>query len=122
MGEADFEQNALVKAVEGGLAEQGKEAGELKVSTPGGRFQVRWDENGSASALGQLAFFAEFLEVSGVFERWVESCPMAYTSPNAPEVVVTYWARGCYRSWMVRDAMRISRDCVATRWRRRYWG
>jgi hypothetical protein len=33
-----------------------------------------------------LAFFAEFLEVSGLFERWVESCPMAYTSPNAPEV------------------------------------
>jgi hypothetical protein len=87
MGEADFEQNALVKAVEGGLAEQGKEAGDLKVTTPGGRFQVRWDENGSASALGQLAFFAEFLEVSGLFERWVESCPMAYTSPNAPEVV-----------------------------------
>lgn len=21
-----------------------------------------------------------------MFERWVESCPMAYTSPNAPEV------------------------------------
>jgi hypothetical protein len=36
--------------------------------------------------LGQLAFFAEFLEVSGLFERWVASCPMAYTSPNAPEV------------------------------------
>ena len=31
---------------------------------------MRWDENDRASALGQLAFFAEFLEVTGVFERW----------------------------------------------------
>ena len=35
--------------------------------------------------MGQLPFFAEFLEVSGLFERWVRDCPMAYTSPNAPE-------------------------------------
>jgi hypothetical protein len=34
-----------------------------------------------------LAFFAEFLEVSGLFARWRDGCPMAYTSPNAPEVV-----------------------------------
>ena len=60
---------------------------EYRLSTPGGRFQVRWDEGGSATALGQLAFFAEFLEVTGLFERWTASCPMAYTSPNAPAVV-----------------------------------
>jgi hypothetical protein len=33
--------------------------------------------------MGQLAFFAEFLEVAGVFERWVKQCPLYYTSPNA---------------------------------------
>jgi hypothetical protein len=86
MGEREFEQNALAKAVEGAIAEQVREASELRVATPGDRFQVRWNENGSASALGQLAFFAEFLEVSGLFERWVKSCPMVYTSGNAPEV------------------------------------
>lgn len=86
MGEGKFEQRALVKAIGGTLAEQSHEAAELRVTTPGGRFQVRWDENGSASAMGQLAFFAEFLDVSGLFERWAESCPMAYTSPNAPDV------------------------------------
>ncbi len=86
MGEAEFEQNALVKAVNGAVAEQVRQATDLRVTTPGGRFQVRWDENGSASALGQLAFFAEFLEVTGLFERWVATCPMAYTSPNAPKV------------------------------------
>ena len=59
MGEEKFERSALVKVVGGALAEQSHQATELRVTTPGGRFQVRWDENGSASAMGQLAFFAE---------------------------------------------------------------
>ncbi len=86
MGEAEFEERALVTVVRGAIEEQAEQAAELRVSTPGGRFQVRWGEGGSASALGQLAFFAEFLEVSGLFEHWVEGCPMDYTSPNAPQV------------------------------------
>ena len=86
MGEMPCEKGALVKAVDTVIAEHSSRGDELRVTTAGGRFQIRWDENGSASALGQLAFFAEFLEVSGLFERWTESCPMAYTSNNAPEV------------------------------------
>lgn len=58
---------------------------EMGLTTPGGRYQVRWDDSGGATMLGQLPFFAEFLEVTGVFERWERKCPMAYTSPNAPE-------------------------------------
>ena len=84
MGEMTFEQTAMAEAVDSALAERG--SGDLRVITPGGRFQVRWDENGNASALGQLAFFAEFLDVSGLFERWVVGCPMSYTSNNAPDV------------------------------------
>ena len=87
MGDVEFEQKALVKAVERGLVEQARERVEHRVSTPGGRFQVRWDEGGSATALGQLVYFAEFLDVTGLFERWRDGCPMAYTSPNAPAVV-----------------------------------
>ncbi|MHB8823743.1 MAG: hypothetical protein ACYC5T_02795 [Thiobacillus sp.] len=87
MGEKEFEQKVLAKAVERAWHEEEHAAAELRVATPGGRFQVRWDEGGSATALGQLAFFAEFLEVSGLFARWMDSCPMAYTSPNAPAVV-----------------------------------
>jgi len=87
MGDVEFEQKALVKAVERGLVEQARELAEHRVSTPGGRFQVRWDEGGSATALGQLVYFAEFLDVTGLFERWRDGCPMAYTSPNAPAVV-----------------------------------
>jgi len=86
MGEAEFEQTALVSAVQGALVEQARDAAEGWVTTPGGRFQVRWDERGSASPMGQLAFFGEFLETGGVFERWKESCPLSYTSPNAPKV------------------------------------
>lgn len=87
MGEMEFEQKALAKAVGVALQEQERTATELRVATPGGRFHVRWDEGGSATALGQLPFFAEYLEVTGVFARWVEGCPMDYTSPNAPKVV-----------------------------------
>ena len=65
MGEAEFEQKTLVKAVDGALVELAEQATAMSVATPGGRFQVRWDEGGSATALGQLPFFAEFLEVYG---------------------------------------------------------
>ena len=86
MGEEKFAQTALVKAVQGALAVLPQQSADLRVATPGGVFQVRWDDNASASGLGQLAFFGEFLEVAQLFARWVESCPLEYTSPNAPEV------------------------------------
>jgi hypothetical protein len=34
--------------------------------------------------MGQLAFFAKFLEVTDLFARWVAGCSLPYTSPNAP--------------------------------------
>jgi len=43
---------------------------------------VRWDEGAAATPHGQLVFFAEFLAASGVFERWVSSCPFSYRSPT----------------------------------------
>jgi len=86
MGEQEFTQNALVKAVGEAVIEPASLAAEHRIKTAGGRFQIRWDENGSASTLGQLAFFAEFLEVTGLFERWAKSCPLDYTSSNAPTV------------------------------------
>jgi hypothetical protein len=75
MGEVAFVEKALVTAVDQAMQEQVQAAEELRLTTPGGRFQVRWDEEGSATALGQLAFFAEFLYISGLFARWVEGCP-----------------------------------------------
>ena len=32
-----------------------------------------------------MVFFAEFLATTGVFERWVSSCPLQYRSGNAPD-------------------------------------
>ena len=59
----------------------------MRVQTPGGVFTVRWDTRGSATALGQMTFFAEYLHATGLFERWQASCPLSYTSPNAPGLV-----------------------------------
>ena len=36
--------------------------------------------------MGQLAFFIEFLTLTGLWERWKDECPLNYTSPNAPEI------------------------------------
>ena len=33
---------------------------------------------------GILAYFIEFLNLTGLWSRWEASCPLAYTSPNAP--------------------------------------
>jgi len=88
MGEKEFKQKTTVKPVDSGLqAVQNAVDEMMSVSTPGGRLQVRWDEGGSATALGQLPFFAEYLEVTGLFDRWVDGCPISYTSPNAPDAV-----------------------------------
>jgi len=54
------------------------------VDTLGGRMHVRWDGEAAATPHGQLVYFAEFLAATGVFERWVESCPLEYASNNAP--------------------------------------
>lgn len=94
MGEEISRQKALVCAVGQALtvadvcAQVVSDAreGDLSVATPGGRVQVRWDDRGQASAMGQLVFFAEFLQTSGLFAHWVAQCPLAYTSPNAPSV------------------------------------
>jgi hypothetical protein len=45
---------------------------------------VEWDPQAAVMPMGQLPFFIEFLKVSGLFEKFVETCPLKYTSPNAP--------------------------------------
>ncbi|MGH6625778.1 MAG: transposase, partial [Burkholderiaceae bacterium] len=51
--------------------------------TMGGRMHVRWDETAQATPRGQIVFFAEFLATAGVFDRWVQACPLHYSNPNA---------------------------------------
>ncbi|MEI7870279.1 MAG: hypothetical protein WCI11_20545 [Candidatus Methylumidiphilus sp.] len=54
------------------------------VETPGGKFQVRWNDAAAVTPFGQMAFFIEFLNLTGVLDSWNEDCPLTYLSPNAP--------------------------------------
>ena len=52
------------------------------------------------TGLGPAAYFIEFLKTNGLWERWVEDCPLYYTSPNAPakQDILGVHARLC-RIW-----------------------
>jgi hypothetical protein len=54
------------------------------VQTVAGRIQVRWESESAATPMGQLAYFIEFLTLTGLWSRWLENSPLVYTSPNAP--------------------------------------
>ncbi len=54
------------------------------VQTMAGRVQVRWETESAATPMGQLAYFIEFLNLTGLWSHWLEGCPLAYGSPNAP--------------------------------------
>lgn len=58
----------------------------LTVDTLGRRFHVEWDPHAPVTPLGQLVFFAQFLAASELFTDWVRTCPLRFTSPNAPEL------------------------------------
>jgi hypothetical protein len=55
-----------------------------RVETMGGPIQVSWEEDPGITPHGMLTYFFEFLHVSGLWEEFVEQCPLRYTSPNAP--------------------------------------
>jgi hypothetical protein len=52
----------------------------FSVETPWGRIHIRWDNEANATPNAQLAFFAEFLATAGLYESWVSSCPLSYSS------------------------------------------
>jgi len=56
----------------------------VAVDTYGGRVHIDWDHNAPVTPFGQLAFFIEFLKITELFDHYVESCPLSFTSPNAP--------------------------------------
>lgn len=59
-------------------------SGPNAVDTFGGKVFVRWDPGASVTGFGPVAYFIEFLKTNGLWERWVQDCPLHYTSPNAP--------------------------------------
>ena len=58
-------------------------SGPIPVDTYAGRIDVEWDPDAAVTPLGQMPFFIEFLKTSGLFDKWVEECPLHYTSGNA---------------------------------------
>jgi hypothetical protein len=66
-----------------GVSARGQELEAFSVETPGGRIHIRWDCEASATPNAQLAFFAEFLATTGVYESRLNSGPRSYSSGNA---------------------------------------
>ena len=50
-----------------------------------GRVHVEWDTTAPVTGLGQLPFFIDYLKQAGLFDAWVNDCPLSFTSPNAPK-------------------------------------
>jgi hypothetical protein len=58
----------------------------LGVESLGGRVQVRWNQREAATPFGQMAYFAEFLNLTGLYRRWIEDCPLHFASPNGSKI------------------------------------
>ena len=58
----------------------------MNVEAIGARIQVRWNQHEAATPFGQMAYFAEFLNLTGLYRRWIESCPLHYASPNGSKI------------------------------------
>jgi hypothetical protein len=56
----------------------------VSLDTFAGKIQLKWVPEAEVSSLGQMPFFIEFLKTAGLFDAWVEDCPLQYSSPNAP--------------------------------------
>ena len=120
-GKQRFSPQALVTSVEAAVVEQSLQIQEHCIKTAGGRFQVRWNENGTASALGQLAFLLNFLK-RVVFLNAVCKAARCFTPAPTPRRFKTFWARGYSRSWMDNGITPTSAACRVIRSVRRYWG
>jgi len=56
----------------------------VDLDTPGGRFRVKWDLEGSSTTHGQIVFFMRWLDAAGLFDGLCEDAPFDFKSPNAP--------------------------------------
>jgi hypothetical protein len=75
-----------------------------------GTVRVEWDRETSATSLGQLPFFIDFLKTSGLFDGFVSDCPLAYASPNAPKKR-DLLGTAMLRCWPATGVTRIFRRC-----------
>ena len=57
-----------------------------RLETPAGPIHAVWDAGEPVTGMGPLAYFAQFLHASGLWAETVGTCPLSYTSPNAPRI------------------------------------
>src|SRR6266705_5052681 len=69
--------------------DQAAETG-TSLDTFAGKIHVKWSPEATVSSLGLMPFFIEFLKTSGLFDKWVEDCPLHYTSANDKETSGIY--------------------------------
>jgi len=82
----------------------------LSLDTFAGKIQFRWAPDAEVSSFGQMAFFIEFLKTSGLFDNWVNDCPLQYSSANAPRKRDVL-GRFCYPYFQDIGVTRISAHC-----------
>ena len=92
----------------------------LTVDTHGRRFHVQWDPQASVTPLGQLVFFSQFLATAGLFRDWVQTCPLTFTSHNAPLTPIC-WARSRWPFSPGKTVTPTSPPCAPTRSIPRAW-
>ena len=66
-------------------AENNRSLSAIAVDTFDGKIHVEWGPMAAVTPIGQLPFFIQFLKAGGLFERWVDQCPLRYKSNNAPK-------------------------------------
>lgn len=66
------------------LTTRGDSRQPVGLDTYAGKIHVEWDPQAAVTPLGQLPFFISFLKATGLYDNFVETCPLQYTSPNAP--------------------------------------
>ncbi len=59
-----------------------KELAARVVDSYGGVVRVNWEPGAEVTQFGQLVYFVEFLKTAGLFDKWVEDCPLKYSSNN----------------------------------------
>lgn len=72
MGEAKRRQDLALKP-----AAQALSQAQGWVETPSGKLQLGWNEEAAVTPLGQRAFFIELLNLTGLLDAWIVSCPLS---------------------------------------------
>ena len=68
------------------LVEQSGSNKSMALDSFGGRIHVRGSPDEAVTPLGQLPFFIDFLKQADLFDPFIATCPLLFSSPNAPKV------------------------------------